>query len=171
MSSDRIRNLYERIAERYDEFIGSRQSLQLEVVRAQTTHRIVPPVLEVGAGTGLLDPHLHMEVIAIDLSRRILARAKGVRLMGDWSGLPFRNDSFNTFFSISVLETDRNSLLKLEDMLRVLTPRGWVFVTVLKTRLLKRVESELGAIQVLGLKGLDAADAILFVGRKNARIN
>lgn len=169
MSKKRIRKHYDSIAARYDEFVGSRQHLQLDAIKALLGERVQAPVLDVGAGTGLLTRYLGIEVVAIDLSRAMLTHAKGTRILADWSALPVPDNAFNTFFSISALETDRESIRKLEEMLRVLKPRGWFFLAVLKTQDLRKVENELRTLRVLGLERFDAEDAIVFVGRKGQR--
>ena len=166
MSEAQIRKHYHSIASRYDEFVGRRQSAQLEAINALLGDRVQPPVLEVGAGTGLLTRLLGIEVVAIDLSRAMLMHAPGTRIVADWNALPILSQTFNTFFSISVLETDRDSISKLKEMLRVLKPGCWFFLAVLKTQDLRRIEKELKSLKVLGLERFDAADSILFTGRK-----
>lgn len=169
MSNEGIRKHYDRIAARYDEFVGSRQLRQLNAIEALLGDRVHAPVIEVGAGTGLLTRHLDIEVVAIDLSQAMLLQGSGPRILGDWNALPIPDNAFNTFFSISVLETDRDSIRKLKEMIRVLKPRGWFFLAVLKTQDLRKVQRELRAMRVLGLQRFDAVDAIVFVGRKGQR--
>ena len=59
------------------------------------------PVLDVGAGTGLLARHLDIDVINLDLSSGMLSHAPYPRVVADWAALPIRNETIGTFFSIA----------------------------------------------------------------------
>jgi len=99
-------------------------------------------VLDVGAGTGRLArsleglPFFRGTVFALDPARRMIARgrrmapgvsARWVRGWGD--GLPFLSDAFDMVTSLEVLEFTPRPRAVLKEMVRVLTPGGWLLVT------------------------------------------
>ena len=166
---DKTRKKYNQVADRYEEFIGPRQDAQFDLLETIIDPiALQGPVLDVGAGTGLLARHLDIDVINLDLSCGMLSHAPYPRVVADWAALPIRNETIGTFFSISALETDRDSLIFIREMWRVLKPGGWFFISVLKTQDLARLQKELRTLALEETKQFDATDAILFIGRKGS---
>ncbi len=94
-----------------------------------------PKVLEVGVGTGLSMPSypLDMRILAVDLSPRMLARARsratqlGVAIElreADVQALPFPDASFDTALASCVFCSVPDPVLGLQELRRVLVPGG-----------------------------------------------
>jgi ubiquinone/menaquinone biosynthesis C-methylase UbiE len=94
-----------------------------------------PKVLEVGVGTGLSMPYYppDMPILAVDLSPRMLARARsratqlGVDIElreADVQALPFPDASFDTALASCVFCSVPDPVLGLRELRRVLVPGG-----------------------------------------------
>ena len=164
----RIRRHYDLMASTYEQAIGHRQIAQLKALATNLPPNLPRPILDLGSGTGLLSKSLGLDVIAVDLSMRMLHHNVGPRIQADWSCLPFRDETFSTVFSMSALETSSDPLPKLLEMKRVLKIGGYFYLTVLKTEDLALVESQLRSLNFDGLKRGNALDAIFFKGVKGS---
>jgi SAM-dependent methyltransferase len=129
------RRRYERIAPIYD-FVESMMELRARAWRRDLWSRVEPGrVLELGVGTG---KNLHLyppnaEVVAIDISERMLdrARIKAQRLrtsvhfeIADVQQLPYSDGSFNVVTATFLFCSVPNAPLGLHEARRVLKPGG-----------------------------------------------
>ena len=161
-----VRRQYDQAARTYDRWIGHRQYSQLKLIETYLPTELPTPILDLGAGTGIVSKYLGLQMVSVDLSRNMLAESAGHRCQADWACLPFRNESFATVFSVSALDTACDPLPKLEEMKRILKIGGYFYLTVLKTEDLALVESHLKALNFTNLERNDALDAIFFRGAK-----
>jgi len=127
---------YSLLAGVYDELYGGEQALKHEAVLT----RVMPeePVLDVGCGTGLLLERVPCYCVGLDLSMEMLRVAKvrgrvehGDLVCGDAERMPFRELSFRTIYSVTVLH---EAPLALDGILRLLKPYGRAAVTMLRKR-------------------------------------
>lgn len=99
-------------------------------------------VLDVGAGTGRLARALgglrffRGAVVAVDPSRRMIRHGRAVPpsvrthwLRGWGDALPFPSGAFDMVASFEVLEFTPRPCAVLAEMVRVLTPGGWLLIT------------------------------------------
>lgn len=102
---------FDRIADRFDETRGYPEHVMADITSA-IVHAIDKhePILDAGVGTGRFASPLQgsgYEVVGIDLSSRMLAKAreKGVKglIRGDLRRLPFKDQVFGATISIHVL--------------------------------------------------------------------
>ena len=166
--TQKLRRLYDQAAQTYDQWLELRQHGQLKVIESYLPADVPTPILDLGAGTGLVAKYFKLDMISVDLSRKMLEYGVGHRCQADWSFLPFENESFSTVFSVSALDTAYDPFSKLEEMKRILKIGGYFYLTVLKTEDLALIESHLNALNFNELSRDDAFDAILFKGAKGA---
>lgn len=140
--------LYDLYADRYDH-IKNYQSIYEHALLAQPIMEHIAPhkaplMLDVATGTGrmplamLNHAHFQGRVVAVDLSRRMLAHAAD-KLYGQldrapllWcpaEKLPFADDTFDVVTSLESLEFMRNPAAVLQEMIRVLRPDGLLLVS------------------------------------------
>jgi ubiquinone/menaquinone biosynthesis C-methylase UbiE len=132
-----LRASYDRDAHRYDEKHRHLQWPKYEATVPRLRLRGAMALLDLGTGTGLLAEYLGRGLVGIDLSYRILlrARGRGVRvLQGDIEFLPFRDRSFDVAFCYTSLFRFPQVDGTLREVNRILRPSGNFVVTILKIR-------------------------------------
>jgi ubiquinone/menaquinone biosynthesis C-methylase UbiE len=135
-SSDFTRRRYNRIAFLYDFMEAPMEGLRFASWRQRLTDRIAgPAALEVGVGTGknLAYYPADVDITAIDLSPRMLARAQkranklnlqvDLREM-DVQHLDFADHSFDTVFATFVFCSVPDPVMGLRELRRVCKPQG-----------------------------------------------
>lgn len=131
----KARRRYNRIADVYDAFEGVMEGLAYQRWRRVAWNHVEgDSILEVGVGTGKNIPFhpRDREVVAIDLSGRMLARAlrkeRGGRRLHfaqmDVQALSFPDASFDTVVATFVFCSVPNPMLGLQEVRRVLKPGG-----------------------------------------------
>lgn len=130
------RTRYDRLARVYDRLEAGVEALGFRQWRALLWRRVRGPrVLEIGVGTGKNVPYYPagMEITAIDLSPRMLERARqrvardGVAVdlqLADAQALPFPDASFDTVVSTFVFCSVPDPVQGLREAHRVLRPGG-----------------------------------------------
>lgn len=136
MNVEQIKKVYSLWSNCYDyvfkRFFGPRQQHVIESMDIQPGQR----VLDVGVGTGLALPLFppDCEVVGIDLSRKMLAKARGkvgelglehVHLLEmDAQQLAFADDSFDHVMATFVISVVPDPVRTIAEMKRVLRPEG-----------------------------------------------
>ena len=135
-SPDLTRKRYNRIAFLYDLMEAPMERLRFASWRRKLMGRIAgPTALEVGVGTGknLIFYPDDLDITAIDLSARMLERARkrvnklnlNVNLQEmDVEHLNFADDSFDTVFATFVFCSVPNPIAGLQELRRVCKPDG-----------------------------------------------
>jgi SAM-dependent methyltransferase len=102
---------FDRIADRYDTTRGYPDEVMKDILQAlERTLDRKKRILDAGVGTARFAKPLQdigFDVIGIDISKRMLAKARGKGaenlFRGDLCDMPFRDDTFGTTMSIHVL--------------------------------------------------------------------
>lgn len=137
---------YDELSAGYDELYGVEQRAKFEFV-SDWLEDLPQPVLDVGAGTGLLSEFLD-SVVLCDSSLGMLSKASGLRVVGDARFLPFKDKSFKSITCFTMLQdvVDKQSVLR--ELHRVASER--VILTILKrSRTKEGVESLFKGFEVL----------------------
>jgi ubiquinone/menaquinone biosynthesis C-methylase UbiE len=139
-SKRKVMHAYDVTAEIYDE----RYSLE-QHRKYQKALESVPvegaKVLDVGCGSGMFFPEVADEaslVVGVDVSFGLLLKAKehttkNVHIVqADADHLPFRDGTFEAAFSFTVLQNMPKPQKTLQEIKRVITPKGKIATTGLK---------------------------------------
>lgn len=92
-----------------------------------------PRLLELGSSFGTLSRlcNKFTRSFALDSNFDVLKiGAYGLSICGDATKLPFKNDCFDTVAALDLLEHIKNDILCLEEIIRVLKPKGTIFLFV-----------------------------------------
>jgi ubiquinone/menaquinone biosynthesis C-methylase UbiE len=133
--TERVRELYEKEAPRYDRQMGFFERLLFKDARSWVCSKAEGEVLEIAVGTGLNLPHYPdgVRLTGVELSPAMLDRARhrGAELgrevdlrVGDATALEFPDQSFDTVtctFSLCTIPDDRAAVAEIW---RVLRPGG-----------------------------------------------
>jgi len=134
---------YDRLAKVYDAQYGEEQETKIKAALNSLKLGNNDVVLDAGCGTGLLFPHIakRVELVAgLDLSSHIIQEAKkrarqlpnAALLRADADQTPFRNQTFDTVFAVTLLQNTPNPLRTLEEIKRVSKNQAVIVATGLK---------------------------------------
>ncbi|HIE18535.1 TPA: class I SAM-dependent methyltransferase, partial [Candidatus Bathyarchaeota archaeon] len=115
----KILHHYDRLARIYDSLYGEEQRSKIESILKILKIGCEDLVLDLGCGTGLLIEYVAMKVnhfvgvdlsgeslkIAVERSRRLGVKQKVSLLQADVDNLPFRDDVFDKFFALTLLQS------------------------------------------------------------------
>lgn len=161
-----LRQSYDRFAERYDAVFTHQQRPKIEALRAALPDDLPCPLADLGAGTGLLARLTGLPVVAIDLSREMLARASGPRLQADMARLPLSDACLGAAFAVTSIIDFADPRPILAECRRVLRPGGWLALSILKVDDVATVTATLPALGFAVLRTLDLAQDVGFVCRR-----
>ena len=133
--TERVRGIYEEVADKYDRLIGLPERLLFGGGREWTCSQARGEVLEIAIGTGRNLPHYPrgVRLTGIELSPAMveLARRRAVELnmeadlrVGDAQTLAFADESFDTVVSTLSLCTIPDDRRAVAEAARVLRPGG-----------------------------------------------
>ncbi len=146
-----IKIKYDTTAPSYEKLYGEEQrrkyAIAFKMLREAHIEIASSQILDAGCGTGLLMREISREaqhVVGVDFSigmireakkridSNIWERAKCSLVLADIEYLPFRENTFNLAFSITVLQNIQNQKQVLYELFRVLKKNGRVVVSILK---------------------------------------
>jgi len=130
LSSKLAQKLYDRTSDIYN---TRYRSVQFEKYsRALRNMDLSGKTLDLGSGTGLLSKFLGKNLISLDISKKMLIKSNSKNVQGDMVKLPFKDNSFNTVLSFSALMNSSNPQKTINEVHRILKPKGLFVVTYLK---------------------------------------
>ncbi|MEA3378627.1 MAG: class I SAM-dependent methyltransferase [Nanoarchaeota archaeon] len=121
---------YSEIVPSYDELYGEEQLKKLDVIAQYIDPE--PPLLDIGAGTGISTRFFNVEAVALDPSEKMLKKYKGKSVVGNAENIPFPDNSFNTIISVTSLHHVKNLDLAIREIKRVAKPKCKFAFTILK---------------------------------------
>ena len=122
--------MYNKIAKSYNELHKEEQVKKLEIIKKNI--KIVPPLLDVGCGTGISTNYFNVVSIGIDNSKEMIKQGKDENLIhGEAEKLPFPDKSFNTIISVTAFHNFKNMEKALLEIKRVSSNNN-IAITFLK---------------------------------------
>ena len=122
--------MYNKIAKSYNELHKEEQIKKLEIIKKNI--KIIPPLLDVGCGTGISTNSFNVVSIGIDNSKEMLKQSKeGNLIYGNAEKLPFQDKSFNTVISVTAFHNFKNLEKSLLEIKRVSSNNN-IYITFLK---------------------------------------
>ena len=151
----------------YDLRYTEEQSAKYEALLEAMTPEPDDIALDIGCGTGLLTERLESQAVGLDISAILLStarsklqrRKRAYLVMGEAGALPFRFSSFDTVFSVTVLQNTPDPLFSVMEMKRV--GKAAAGVTALKKAFTREafegllMEASLTSFVVLDSPGLN----------------
>mgnify|MGYP001595205110 CR=1 FL=1 len=128
--------MYNHIAKSYNEMHKEEQIKKLEIIKQNI--KIIPPLLDVGCGTGISTNHFSVVSIGIDNSKEMLKQSKeGNLIYGNAENLPFKDKTFNTIISVTSFHNFKNIEKALLEIKRVSKNNNIAITFLKKSRKLK----------------------------------
>lgn len=125
--------MYNKIAKSYNELHKEEQIKKLEIIKENI--KVIPPLLDVGCGTGISTNYFNCVSIGIDNSKEMLKQSKqGNLIYGNAEKLPFPDKSFNTVISVTSFHNFKNIEKALLEIKRVSSNNN-IAITFLKKSL------------------------------------
>jgi len=80
--------------------------------------KIIPPLLDIGCGTGISTDFFNVNSTGIDNCREMIGKKKNLKF-GDAEKLPFKDRSFNTVISVTAFHNIKNMKKAMKEAIRV----------------------------------------------------
>jgi ubiquinone/menaquinone biosynthesis C-methylase UbiE len=165
LSLDELRRRYQQFAPRYDEAFAHRQEPKFEALAAALPTPLPTPALDLGSGTGLAGRFLDTSFIMLDASRAMLSHARGFRVQGAFSALPFADDTFALVWAVTAITEFDDPRPALNEVARVCQRGGFLALTLLKQDDVVTAESVLVELGFSIEKRLDFEQEFAYVAR------
>ena len=122
--------MYNKIAKSYNELHKEEQIKKLEIIKKNI--KIIPPLLDIGCGTGISTNYFNVVSVGIDSSKEMIKESKeGNLIYGKAEKLPFTDKSFNTIISVTAFHNFKNMEKALLEIKRV-SKNNNIAITFLK---------------------------------------
>ncbi len=126
----KIKQDYDKTAKHYNKRYTEAQFLKYSVLDSLNIEELV---LDLGCGTGLLATHLKRSVVGIDLSFEMCKLVKQEKVVcGDIDFLPFKDKTFSSVLSFTVLQNLPKIDLTIREIKRVAKSNSLLVLTILK---------------------------------------
>ena len=152
--------MYNKIAKSYNELHKEEQTKKLEIIKENI--KIIPPLLDVGCGTGISTNYFDVLSIGIDNSKEMIKQSKeGNLIYGNAKKLPFLDKSFNTVISVTSFHNFKNTEKALLEIKRVSKNNNIAITFLKKSSKLEKFRRLLR--KYFKFKEIDCYNDILFV--------
>jgi ubiquinone/menaquinone biosynthesis C-methylase UbiE len=176
MRKREIISKYNTTARIYDKQYQEEQLLKISFTLKRVMPRVGDTVIDAGCGTGMLFEQLHdySLLVGIDTSVNMLKKAKkrmrkrdDIELvLGDVETLPFRDNSSDIIFCISVLQLMNDPRYGLEEIHRVLRKRGLFAVTLIRKARFAQELDKFVTGSVVELYDSESMKDVFLIGQK-----
>ena len=152
--------MYNKIAKSYNELHREEQIKKLEIIKKNI--KIIPPLLDVGCGTGISTNYFNVVSIGIDNSKEMIKQCKeGNLIYGNAEKLPFLDKSFNTVISVTSFHNFKNMKKALLEIKRVSNKDNIAITFLKKSSKLEKFRELLR--KYFKFKEIDCHNDILFI--------
>jgi len=121
--------MYKQIARSYNELHKEEQLAKLNIIKNNL--KIIPPLLDVGCGTGISTDFFKVKSTGIDNCEEMIKQGKNNLIKADAEKLPFKDKTFNTVISVTAFHNFKNMEKALKEIIRV-SKNNNICVTFLK---------------------------------------
>jgi len=134
-------NYYDSISKGYNSLYMNEQCKKFEIIKKLVKGGLV---LDLGCGTGFITEKLG-NVVGIDYSINMLKLCqKGLNLVcANAELLPFKDNSFDTIISMTVLQDVDDVVSSVSEIKRVLKPDGRIILSVLNKKKIEEIRKVL----------------------------
>lgn len=129
----KTKNYYDGIARGYSELYHKEQEKKISL--AKNFFPFSGDGLDLGSGDGVLNQFLESQVnlVSVDLSFELLKLNSNTnKINASILSLPFKQNSFDFIFSFTVIQDVPNIESSIEEISRILKPKGKLFLSFLK---------------------------------------
>ncbi len=162
-----LRRSYDRSADRYDEMFAAQQRPKIEALFAALPRPLPTPVVDLGAGTGLVARFTDLAPICIDASMAMLSLCPAARrVQADMRSLPLPNASFRLAFAVTSLIDFEPALPAITELARILPAGGLAALSVLKIENIPSLRDALSRDGLTVLSRLDLGQDLGFICRR-----
>jgi len=120
--------MYKYISKSYNELHKEEQIKKLNIIKKNL--KIIPPLLDVGCGTGISTNFFKVKSIGIDNCKEMIKGVKNLQY-AEAEKLPFKDNTFNTVISVTAFHNFKNMEKALKEILRV-SKNNNICITFLK---------------------------------------
>src|SRR3989338_1463656 len=151
--------MYSHISKSYNELYRDEQLNKLGIIKENM--KIIPPLLDVGCGTGISTNFFKVKSIGIDNCKEMIKQGTKNLIYGNAESLPFEDNSFNTVISVTAFHNFNDMEKALKEVLRV-SKNNNIAITFLKKS--KKINEFRGTLKkYFKFKEIDCDKDILFV--------
>ncbi|MBU2633642.1 MAG: class I SAM-dependent methyltransferase [Nanoarchaeota archaeon] len=108
--------MYNIIAKSYNRLHKEEQIKKLKIIKKHL--KIIPPLLDIGCGTGISTNFFKTKAIGIDPSKEMIKNKPNL-IQAKAEKLPFKDSSFNTIISVTAFHNFKNMEKALKEIIRV----------------------------------------------------
>lgn len=120
--------MYKHISKSYNELHKEEQIKKLNIIKENI--KIIPPLLDVGCGTGISTNFFKVKSIGVDNCKEMIKGVKNLQY-AKAEKLPFKDNTFNTVISVTAFHNFNNMEKALKEILRV-SKNNNICITFLK---------------------------------------
>lgn len=125
----KTKNYYDGIAKGYSELYHEEQKRKIELIKNYFENGLT---LDLGCGDGVLNQYLS-NIVSVDLSFELLKLNKNKNKVNSSAiNLPFKNNTFKSVISITMIQDIENVEKVINEIYRVLKEEGILILTFLK---------------------------------------
>jgi ubiquinone/menaquinone biosynthesis C-methylase UbiE len=151
--------MYKYIAKSYNNLHGEEQIKKLEIIKKNI--KIIPPLLDVGCGTGISTNFFNVKSVGIDNCKKMLSQGTRNLIYGNSENLPFKNKTFNTVISVTSFHNFKDIEKALLEIKRVSRNNNIAISFLKKSRRLKEFKKLLK--KYFKFKEVDCYNDVLFL--------
>lgn len=109
--------MYKYLAKSYNELHEEEQLKKLKIIKDNL--KIIPPLLDLGCGTGISTNYFDVKAIGVDNSKEMLEKGTKNLIYANAEKLPFKDNTFNTVISVTAFHNFKNMEKGLKEIIRV----------------------------------------------------
>jgi len=153
-------DFYSGLAKGYNNLYEEEQLKKLRVIKENM--KIIPPLLDIGCGTGISTKFFKVKAIGIDNNKEMLKLAGKNCIEGNAESLKFKNKSFSTIISVTAFQNVNNLEKAIKETKRV-SKNNNICITFLKKSKKLNNFRKLMKKHFKNLKEIDEGKDIIFI--------